>query len=515
MQARTITPGKTGQDAIKKIVPWPFDTRSSPKEYGYKDPNNVFPELHSIGREDASNPKSNKRSKYLSASVDVQEDFKSYLTCVRQRQFKRNELTRKSQSPKFEGNDIRLYPGITQEGMKRLLNNTFSRINREQAQRRTLAAQKGKLVLNELSEYDEKPIRDIVQEKHRRTVRNHYHDLDKVPDSKINEMRVERMLKKLDKGKLMLKKSDRRSPRSFMMPNVESLARSDRYKSLEMSSVGRYELDETIPAVDRSLAFTNETIESPNNATVFEKTESPEVRTQNALSNRLESLRVQLKNPQSRRNSQAALPPVKLSAMSIVKNPFPVQALESFIYDNFETSPTNHSAVHNPPIVLRSKLNNSVNTSIDQSERSPLDTIANTVRSRLETRLVPKGLTSRRGVSSINSKDKSSLEREELSSIFQGYRKELESVYRNSTSYIKELDCFNNYLRNDHNRLKASAEKVVPLNQQRLNLELESIKTAVLHEIRVKTRMEEVMAERIRNRLKLLGEKALDKEPLS
>lgn len=508
LRARTISPIPDNKATINQDV----------KE---KMMNQKLPRLQIIDKMGGpiATPKiSDRRKNPMSASVDERDQLIGFLTRLKRQQLMQSDRNRsptnspsKKQDSKDETPTLRLYPGITEEGMRRLLNNTFIRINREQAQLKAQDARRRKEVLEKLSEYDEKPIQRILREKHMENVRNHYHDLDKVPDIQINELRVERLLRKLDKIALSPKftKKDR-SPQSVRAANDAFSLRLDRLNN-ERTFLTRSTLDESTRA-DRSLPLPDESLNTLLQRDGFEKTDfvnkkqrKPKKNTRSLKAEKLEAI--------ARKRSASALPPVNLSAMNIVKEIFPTQPLESFIYDNFETTiRSNRHITKNRnqvlPIVLASKKSNALHESIDLSDRYGFNLISSTRGGRAGLNMSINRLTSKRGASPPSDKNNSSLEKEELSSIIQNYRNELKSFQRINKRYMKEVESYNDTLNNDHERLKSNAARVIPLNQNELIRELDAIRVVAIHGSKIKQRRDRVLEERKLNRSLLLGEKA-------
>ena len=370
------------------------------------------------------------------------------------------------------------------------MNNTFVRINREQAQQKGRAMREQQQEMEKFSEYDHQPINLIVEKKHTEMMTNDFHDIDNVHDSNENDMLVERMLKKLGKEAIAA-----RSPRNEHLKATSIMNRILTKKEKKFRAPHRnFENNNEKAAAneisqqelrgrDSPLMIVNDDAsESPAKTGIFQNTEAFILK-----QNISDTSRLLYKQKLTKKLSRSALPGIKLSNMSIVEDPFTVRAIESFINDNYE--PTLDLTVSsrknsNPKLLLAAKDDKIFNDSFDQSQQR---CSRMTPTGRGITNSSPyREMTSKRTLPPLTSDDHVPSQQEEFLNRFDAFQKQLQSVREVNLGSKRDVENFNAYLAKDHVRLKSNASRVASLYDGGMDEELDSIKETILEEKRAK-----------------------------
>lgn len=505
IRAKSTGPWRIDQNTMIPSGYMSILSRISTKADVYNDRREIFPKISSVRPKERPSPISNRTSPFSRSKIDQpshEDQFTGYLAKIKRQQLIEAEQRRgtspRRKLPPLTVDSVREYPGITNEGIRRLLNNTFTRMNREQATQRARAARERQEVLENLREYDEKPINIILQEKHIETVINDFHDLDKAPDSVVNDLRVERMFKKLGKSALS---SRRESPRALSTTINSTTRRTARLQSVErelaITTTNKTITEQQDGISNKVTTFSNDDEyeeATPFKPSIFKNTEA-------MFGQKLDLSRVKRNHTRSKKlakkRSKSALPIAKLSETSIVEDPFTVRAIETFINDNYETTiePTDSPKKGSQQLlVLRAKNNNETIDNTTPSGRA----------SRTNTNSPFRDTSSKRGYYMSNSKIS---QREEYLQKFADFRRHLEMVQQTNNGSIREIDTFNAFLNRDHGRLRGHANKIVPVNEKELNDNLELIKAGIELELKLKKAKENSLESRRVDRMIMISDK--------
>lgn len=439
----------------KSSIPWRIDenmlvpsgylsiqSKLNNKKDIYHDSHKIFPEVKFVKNRGKSPPEKVVLDYDRLMNVpDHKEHFLSLMNATKRPKKPKQNLNKTDLGPGLEDDgekskilNLRLYPGITSNGIKRLMNNTFTRINNEQSQSRTQAARRRNLILKQLKEYDD-PLKTVLYNKQIDLSSKDFHDIDNIPSTRDNERRVERLLKKLDKEVL--------SSTFLARKQIALLPKDISYSKLNRSK------DESQQAAvsdeERSSSF----------FITGEKKVLP-----------VKKLDLDKLKPFVKKRSNSALPAVKLSNMNIVEEPFTLRAVENFINQNSQT--------YKGDITSKSRLYDK--TFDGKSRFYPLESVGMMKSYENSSQEVFDEVTgdnyaynSRSDISQDDIKTHSSFMEEKeskfkvkdgktaLNNRLDSLQCMINEAIENNQMSIKHVECCQEWLRKDHDRLKNGA----------------------------------------------------------